>query len=122
MKSAVFAEYERPPVPSGNVTVAFERSTVSPDSPTCKLVPDCGIILSTSGDYSFSLVNSVGCDSIANINFTLNITGTYDITSGTARVLIRVTDMLGQEIPFRKNMPLLYIYSDGTIEKRIVIE
>ena len=32
-----------------------------------------GIILSASGDYSFSLVNSVGCDSIANINFTLNL-------------------------------------------------
>ncbi|MEC7863825.1 MAG: CotH kinase family protein [Bacteroidota bacterium] len=80
------------------------------------------IILSASGDYSFSLVNAVGCDSIANINFTLNVTGTENIASSRGRVLIRVTDILGQEAPYRRNTPLFYIYDDGTVEKRIVIE
>ena len=30
--------------------------------------------------------------------------------------------MLGQETPYKKNITLFYIYDDGTVEKRIVIE
>jgi len=36
--------------------------------------------------------------------------------------LKRITNMLGQETPYRRNTPLFYIYDDGTVEKRIVIE
>ena len=81
-----------------------------------------GSILSVSGDYSFSLVNSVGCDSIAYINFTINITGIHDIASSSRRTLIKITDVLGRETKGTRNNPLLYIYDDGTVEKRIVIE
>ena len=35
--------------------------------------------------------------------------------------LLKVTDLLGRETK-QINKPLLYIYDDGTIEKRIVIE
>jgi hypothetical protein len=40
----------------------------------------------------------------------------------TTKQLLRITDLLGQETPYRKNTPLFYIYNDGTVEKRIVIE
>jgi len=39
--------------------------------------------------------------------------------------LVKVVDLLGREIPaseIAKHIPLLYIYDDGTVEKRIVIE
>jgi hypothetical protein len=36
--------------------------------------------------------------------------------------LVRITNMLGQETPYRNNTPLFYIYDNGTVEKRIVIE
>ena len=36
--------------------------------------------------------------------------------------LVRITNMLGQETLCRNNIPLFYIYDDGTVEKRIVIE
>jgi len=36
--------------------------------------------------------------------------------------LVRITNMLGQETLYRNNTPLFYIYDDGTVEKRIVIE
>ena len=36
--------------------------------------------------------------------------------------LIKITNILGQEIPYRKNNPLFYIYDDGTVEKKIIIE
>jgi len=39
-----------------------------------------------------------------------------------SKKLKNITDLLGQEIPMRKNTPMFYIYDDGTVEKRIVIE
>ncbi len=81
-----------------------------------------GLNLLSSGDYSYTLVNSSGCDSIANINFTISVTGTHDISSSSHRVLIKITDVLGRETKGTKNEPLFYIYDDGTVEKRIIIE
>ena len=80
-----------------------------------------GMNLNTSGDYSDTLTNSVGCDSIANLNLTVtNPTGVIDLTNKS--ILVKITDMLGQETPYRKNTPLFYIYNDGTVEKKIIIE
>ena len=35
--------------------------------------------------------------------------------------ILKVTDLLGRETK-QTNQPLFYIYDDGTVEKRIVIE
>ena len=35
--------------------------------------------------------------------------------------LIRVVDLLGREVAAQNKQPLLYIYDDGTIERRMVI-
>jgi hypothetical protein len=79
-----------------------------------------GIPLNVSGDYSVTLTNSVGCDSIANLNLTITTTGIFDIANNQKK-LFKITDLLGRETK-RTNQPLLYIYDDGTVEKRIVIE
>ena len=39
-----------------------------------------------------------------------------------AKTLLKVTDLLGRETKPKANTPLFYIYDDGTVEKRIVIE
>ena len=81
-----------------------------------------GIPLNASGDYSVILTNSVGCDSIVNLNLTItNPSGILNITN-TEKILLKITDMLGQETPYRRNTPLFYIYDDGTVEKRIIME
>jgi len=80
-----------------------------------------GMILTVSGDYSVTLINSAGCDSIVHLNLTVNTTEISDLINNK-RLLVKITDMLGQETPYRKNIPLFYIYQDGTVEKRIVIE
>ena len=80
-----------------------------------------GMPLNVSGDYSATLINSVGCDSIANLNLTVTTTGISEIVNNKSK-LIKITDMLGQETPYRRNTPLFYLYDDGTVEKRIVIE
>jgi hypothetical protein len=80
-----------------------------------------GMTLTVSGDYSVTLINSLGCDSIVNLNLTVNTTGISDIANNK-RFLVKITDMLGQETPCRKNTPLFYIYDDGTVEKKIILE
>ncbi len=80
-----------------------------------------GISISVPGDYSATLINSVGCDSITNLNLTVSTIGILDITNNK-RNLVKITDLLGKETPYRRNTPLFYIYDDGTVEKRMVIE
>jgi len=36
--------------------------------------------------------------------------------------LIDIRNILGQRTPYRRNTPLFYIYDDGTVEKKIIIE
>jgi hypothetical protein len=81
------------------------------------------ILVNVSGDYDVTFINgnANGCDSTAYLNLTVAITGVLDITN-TEKTIVKITDMLGQETPYRRNTPLFYIYDDGTVEKRIVIE
>ena len=37
------------------------------------------------------------------------------------KLLLKVTDLLGRETKGTKNKPLFYIYDDGTVEKKIII-
>jgi len=81
-----------------------------------------GINLNTSGDYSDTLTNSAGCDSIAYLNLTItNTTGILDIANNKSNLVKRL-DLLRRETKEKKNIPLFYIYDDGTVEKRIIIE
>ena len=43
-------------------------------------------------------------------------------TANNKSKLVKIIDMLGQETPYRKNIPLFYLYDDGIVEKRIIIE
>ena len=36
--------------------------------------------------------------------------------------LLKITDILGREVNEKLNTPLFYIYEDGTVEKKIIIE
>ena len=52
-----------------------------------------------------------------NINTGVN----YSHDHATSKELLKVTDLLGRETK-QTNQPLFYIYDDGTVEKRIIIE
>jgi hypothetical protein len=55
--------------------------------------------------------------------FSNNCSGTTSIQEHTTnKQLLKVTDILGRESKGTENEPLFYIYDDGTVEKRIVIE
>jgi Leucine-rich repeat (LRR) protein len=54
--------------------------------------------------------------------FSANCSTTEIQEHTTNKELLKVTDLLGREIKGTKNEVLFYIYDDGTVEKRIVIE
>ena len=47
---------------------------------------------------------------------------TINESNFTNKKLIKVVDILGREINEKQNTPLFYIYDDGTVEKKIIIE
>ena len=59
------------------------------------------------------------------ISFNLNLT-ILALTSlqenSAKKELLRITDLFGRETAYRKHTPLFYIYDDGTVEKKIVID
>ena len=42
--------------------------------------------------------------------------------NNTPKQLIKIVDVLGRETPFKPNTPLLYIYDDGTVERKVVLK
>ena len=78
--------------------------------------------LDSSGDYLYTLVNVNGCDSVAYLNLTVNLSNIQEFNKNKNK-LVKVVDYLGKEILFKtKNKPLFYIFDDGTIKKKIIIE
>ena len=51
-----------------------------------------------------------------------NSTNQIDFDSVNSKSLIRVVDLLGRESKDFNSKPLFYIYDDGTVEKKIIIE
>ena len=76
-----------------------------------------------SGIFELYVVETAqnGCSDTVFID--VNVVSSTSIQEHTTnKELLKVTDLLGRETPYRKNTPLFYIYDDGTVEKRIVIE
>ena len=48
-------------------------------------------------------------------------TNTITINSSINK-LLKISDFSGKSTPFKTNQPLLYIYDDGTVEKRLIID
>ena len=51
----------------------------------------------------------------------MDYTGIGELNN-SSKQLIKIVDVLGRETPFKPNTPLLYIYDDGTIERKMIIE
>jgi hypothetical protein len=52
----------------------------------------------------------------------LQSTAITELPNNENRKLLRIVDVLGRNTPFKKNTPLFYLYDDGTVEKRIIVE
>ena len=70
--------------------------------------------------YVVSIAGSVTDTCILTYNSTP--TAITDINPSGNRKLISTVDVLGRESKGTRNEPLFYIYDDGAVEKRIIIE
>lgn len=59
---------------------------------------------------------------IRNFDCTNINVSTFHLNSIYSRKILRITDLLGRDIKGTKNEVLFYIYDDGTVEKKIIIE
>jgi len=55
------------------------------------------------------------------LTYNISPTNISDIT-GNKRNLVKITDMLGRDTKGANNQPLFYIYDDGTVKKKIILE
>jgi hypothetical protein len=74
------------------------------------------------GLYTVDVTDANGCVILDSTSVNAYSPTSVINIKNTSKTLIKVTDMLGQETPYRRNTPLFYIYDDGTVEKKIVVE
>ncbi|MGY8987735.1 MAG: hypothetical protein ACKVG7_04180, partial [Flavobacteriales bacterium] len=70
--------------------------------------------------YVVSIGGSV--TDICILSYNSTSTAITDINPSGNRKIISIVDVLGRESKGTKNEPLFYIYDDGTVKKRIIIE
>ena len=67
-----------------------------------------------------------GTDALCNFLYLDNLqfsnTTTIEEIQNSNKTLLKITDILGRETKESSNNPLFYIYDDGTVEKKIIIE
>ena len=78
------------------------------------------IIPLANGIYSCEVKDKLGC--VTTVSFTVTNISTDILEVDSKKKLIRITDILGRESKESQDGPLFYIYDNGTVEKRIIIE
>ncbi|MEJ6776216.1 MAG: hypothetical protein QNK85_02695 [Crocinitomicaceae bacterium] len=73
----------------------------------------------STGNYAV-IVNVNGCSNTSECRL-VDFTGIGELNN-TPKQLIKIVDVLGRETPFKPNTPLLYIYNDGTVERKVVLK
>jgi hypothetical protein len=73
-------------------------------------------------DLSVPVSNFFKQNIILDIQNQCNSTSINTIDRAETKMLIKIIDILGRESQEIKNKPLFYIYNDGTVEKRIILE
>jgi hypothetical protein len=74
-----------------------------------------------NGTYYLIITDAIGCVSDTAFMY-------VDFVSTSISEVInfseidKIVDVLGREIPFRKNTLLLFIYKDGTVKRRVIFE
>lgn len=115
----------------GNNIVASTQHCLGALSAICNTTDTFKLNPLAVGTYSFDLTLSsgfVGSPCTPGISPDDNDVFTFNVVSSVGieeqfknKELLKVTDLLGRETK-KTNQPLLYLYNDGTVEKRITID
>ena len=68
------------------------------------------------------LAYQLGDENIFIENGTISTNTFEGITSFSPKKLLKTTNIIGQTIKSQRNTPLFYIYNDGSVEKKIILE
>ena len=99
------------------LTYAWSPSTNLSDSTSC-----CPWSSATTYTrYDVISTDANGCQATDFFEVYVNNPNAIDEQSQN-KTLLKVTDVLGRKSKGTKNTPLFYIYDDGTVEKKIIIE
>lgn len=73
--------------------------------------------------YRCILTESSDCQDTTDV-VTLTVVNNVGIVerNKTPKQLVKIVDVLGRKTPFKPNTTLLYIYDDGTVERKMIIE
>ena len=96
-----------------DATACNYNALATTDDGSCDLPDGCGDPLYVEYDASVTCSDPSAC-------ITLITTGIDEIIS--ERELVKITDILGKTTIPTKNTTLFYIYDDGSVEKKIIIE
>ena len=116
----------------GNNIVASTQHCIGIAAAICNATDTFKINPLAVGTYTFDLTLSSGAGGppctagiVADDNdvITFNVDNSVGIEEQTTKIeLLRTTDLLGRETTDIKDEVLIYIYDDGTVEKKIILE
>ena len=72
-----------------------------------------------TGNYAVE-ISSTSCTTTSDC-FLIDYTGIEDLLPNS-KELVKIVDLLGRETKFVPNVPLIYIYNDGSVERKIITE
>ena len=116
----------------GNIIEASTQHCLGMLSAICNTTDTFKLNPLAVGTYTFDLTLSSGFGSspcTAGIStddndvFTFNVFNSVGIEEHTTyKEILKITDLLGRETKGKKNEPLFYIYDDGAVEKKLIIQ
>jgi len=74
-----------------------------------------------NGDLILGDANS-SCSTPITIILQNSALNSNELLENRDKQLIKIVDVLGRETPFKPNTPLLYIYNDGTVERKVILK
>ena len=96
-----------------NSNLNLNLNTVNNPDLTCISVDDTALANNWIGSSAIDPQHYFSLD--------CNVTSINEITNKN-KSLLKIVDVLGREVLPTSNTPLFYIYDDGTVEKKIIIE
>ena len=76
----------------------------------------------TADAYGSTITGSMPWDKPFNFIINSSTVSNINVVSNQSKTLLRIINLLGQEVLPKPNSSLFYIYDDGTVEKKLIIE
>ena len=111
-------------IPAGSIIYAKGNydNTVSPSNPNPVIVQSGFNTQDEMFVFVFQfLPYQIGDENISTENSSTTNTNSI-IDNSSIGKLIKIADMMGRQVPYKRNTPLFYIYDNGRVEKKMILD